>query len=157
MKHLLWGACAALAVACGGGSKAPATPEPAPKSACAVAADNVASELIATGADDLTEAQREPLLRVLTERCETDRWSDEAVACLTSGKAMGDDFKRCGEMLTDEQEEAAETQLNREVMPGRGEREMKSDESAPNTGAMPPPAGAPPAPPPPDDPCGGGA
>lgn len=157
MKQLLWGSVlAALVAACGGGAKpAPTEPQPPAKSACALAAENVANELIAAGADDLKEEHRAGLLRVITERCETDRWSDEAVSCLTTAKAMDEGFKRCGEMLTEAQEEAAEGQLNREVMPNRGERGAEAGERAPveePKKAMPPPA-----PPPPDDPCGGGA
>ena len=154
MKQLLWGACAALALACGGGAKKPT--EPQPKSACAVAAEHTADELIAAAADALSEAERPGLVRVITERCETDKWSDEAVACITNAKAENDGFKPCGEMLTDEQEKAAEEQLNREVM-GPARQRLEQEQEAPGGGGGSPDGEGAKPPPPPDDPCGGGA
>jgi hypothetical protein len=153
MKQLLWGAFAALAIACGGGAKKPT--EPQPKSACAVAAEHTASELVAAEADGLDENERAGLVRVITERCETDAWSNEAVACITNAKAADGGFERCDDMLTEAQIKAAEEQLNREVM-GPARERMNQQAPGGGAGSEPDGDGAKP-PPPPDDPCGGGA
>ena len=154
MKQLLWGsALAALIAACGGGSKPPTEPQPQPKSACAVAAENVAGVVIGAKIDNFTEEHRPAMVKVLTERCEGDAWSTDAVACLSKMTSAETDLQRCGGMLTDTQEDAVEVQMNREVLK-RGEENEKSSSDGDmegGSGAKPPPA------PPPDDPCGGGA
>lgn len=158
MKQLLWGACATLAltIACGGGAKQPTEPQPQTKSACVVAAEHTSAELLAAGADGLTEAESPGLIRVITERCEHDKWSAAAVECITEAKAMETgSFQRCDDMLTEEQKNAAEDQLDREVM---GPARERMNQEAPGGGGAAPDdgEGAKP-PPPPDDPCGGGA
>ncbi|HUQ07095.1 MAG TPA: hypothetical protein VM261_31605 [Kofleriaceae bacterium] len=157
MKHLLWGACAVALIsvgACGGGSKPPPT-EPMPKkSACAAAAENVAALVIKAKVEDMTEAQRPDIIRILTERCEGDAWSAEVIACLTKVSDSEEEIEKCGELLTEEQEDAVEAQLDRELEPSR--RKMESDDGDMEGGSGSAPKGAPP-PPPPDDPCGGGA
>ena len=156
MKQLLWGTCAALALAaCGGGAKPTTEPKPQAKSPCAIAAEHAADELVAAGADGLSEAERAGMVRVITERCETDKWSDEVVACITTAKAADRGLDKCGDMLTDEQEKAAEEQLDREVM-GPARERMKQEAPGGGGGGPGDGAGAKP-PPPPDDPCGGGA
>ena len=152
MKHLLWGAFAVCAIACGGGAKKPTDPQPQPRSACADAVDHVADFLIS--ADEVAVDKRPDLVRVMTERCEGDRWSDEAVSCLATIK-KADELEPCGHMLTDAQKDAAEAQLKREVLPAE-ERDMEAPGGGGGGGAGSPKGdGAPP--PPPDDPCGGGA
>jgi hypothetical protein len=156
MKQLLVGTCAALAMAaCAGGAKKSTDPQPPAKSACAVAAEHTSAELLAVGADGLGEAEGPGLIRVITERCENDHWAAAAIECVTNARAMEEgSFQRCDDMLTEEQQNAAEEQLDREVMGPARERmreEEKAEEQAPGgEGAKPPPA-------PPDDPCGGGA
>jgi hypothetical protein len=157
MKHILWGAAfVVVSAACGGGSKAPREPEPPAKSACAVAAENLAGVLMTVQEIGLKPEQQPDLVRIFTERCETDAWSDAAVACMTNVKAGPEhnaDLDACGDMLTDEQEEAAKAQLQREVIPQNGEMMEAPADSAPPTRGAPAGGGAPP----PDDPCGGGA
>jgi hypothetical protein len=155
MKQLLWGACAVAAIACGGGSKPPPT-EPVPaKSACATAAENVAGLVVKAKVNDMTEEQRPDIVRILGERCEADAWSDEVIACLTKVSDAEEEIEKCGDMLTEEQEEAVEAQLDRELPSPK--REMKSDDGNMEGGSGSAPKGAPAPPPPPDDPCGGGA
>lgn len=157
MKHLLWGAFAAFAIACGGGAKKPEEPKPEAKSACAVASENLTAALYRVDEDvGLREDQRPTVVRIFTERCEGDAWADGVVACFTAIKVenQGDDLEACGDMLTDAQEEAVKAQLEREgVIPDGAKREMENGDAKE---APPAPAGAAP-PPPPDDPCGGGA
>jgi len=141
MKHLLWGAFATGLLACGGGAKPATTPPPEPaKSACAAAAENMVAVVVPMADDQYTEAQRPELVRVLTTRCESDAWSDEAVACLTTAT---DNLVRCAEMLTEAQRDAVDDQMDREV-PRRGqERDLEESDKAMDAR--------------PDDPCGGGA
>lgn len=142
--------------ACGGGSKPPPTePMPAKKSACAAAAENVAGLVIKAKVEDMTEAQRPDIIRILTERCEGDAWSDAVIACLTKVSDAEEEIEKCGDLLTEEQEDAVEAQLDRELESPN--REMKSDDADMEGGSGSAPKGAPAPPPPPDDPCGGGA
>lgn len=158
MKHLLWGAVATALLACGGGARPATTPPPAPepaKSACAGAAEHMVDIVLAIPDGEYTAAQRPELVRVLTTRCETDAWPEEAVACLTT--ATGDDLERCGHMLTEAQRDAVDDQMDREVPRQGRERELESggdtDDEAGGSGQRHESA----PPPPPDDPCGGGA
>ncbi|MBZ0232439.1 MAG: hypothetical protein K8M05_08935, partial [Deltaproteobacteria bacterium] len=119
--------------------------------ACAAAAENMVTIVLAATEDLYTEAQHPDLVRVLTTRCEADAWPAEAVSCMTAAANADSDLERCGNMLTEAQRDAVDDQMDREVP--RRETDEYGDDMEGGTGAPKPP----PAPPPPDDPCGGGA
>ncbi len=148
MKLLLGTTCAALLIACGGGAKQTAEPLPKKMSACAAAADHVATVLVS--GEQIPADKREPVVRVITERCEADRWADDVVACITT--ADMETFEGCAKQLTEAQHQAVLEQLEREAP-------MRHPEpaSAPGGGGDGGPSYGSPPPPPPDDPCGGGA
>jgi hypothetical protein len=126
-----------LVLACGGGAKKSAEPRTPAKSACASAAENLAGVFIATEVKHVSEDDRPTMVRILTERCDADHWSDETVSCMST--ARGNDIERCAKMFSEQQLDAVEEQLDRELPDDSDDDDDEKDtESA-------------------DDPCGGGA
>jgi len=153
-KYLLLATLVAAA-ACGGGSKKSSTPPEPPASPCVAMAAHMRAQVVKAGEAEQAGADMlakiGPVVeRVVSERCQADAWSAEVIACVNA--ADDKTMDPCIEKLTDEQEDAIESQLDREleaVMPKK-DGDAESPKSAP-----PPPApggGAPP-----EDPDGGGA
>lgn len=155
MHKFLLLATLVAAAACGGGSKTPPAPPEPPPSPCVAMAAHMRAQVLKAGeaeqaGADLLAKIGPVVERVVSERCQADAWSAEVIACVNAADEKTMD--PCIEQLTDEQEQAIESQLDRElesVMP-KEEGDGAAPESAP-----PPPApggGAPP-----EDPDGGGA
>jgi hypothetical protein len=127
-----------LVFACGGGAKKADEPKVPAKSACATAAEHIAGEFIANRVKHVSEEDRPTLVRILTERCETDHWSDAVVSCMSTATGGDKGTEECAKMFTEEQLKAVEAQLE-QTLPDENESDDADTESAP------------------DDPCGGGA
>ncbi len=154
MHKFLLLATLVAAAACGGGSKTPPTPPEPPPSPCIAMAAHMRAQVVKAGeaeqaGADLLAKIAPVVERVVSERCQADAWSAEVIACINAADDKSMD--PCIEQLTDAQEQAIESQLDRElegVMP-------KDDAGEAPKSAPPPPApggGAPP-----EDPDGGGA
>ncbi len=151
---LLLGTCAALLIACGGGAKKSTTEQTTmPKQpACAAATEHVGDLLTAEGA--ASAEARGTVVRVMTERCETDRWSADAVACITTAEDA-DALEACSKILTEEQRRATEEQVDRELGGDKEDRQMETGAPPPTDDAEGGSGGGKGKAP--DDPCGGGA
>lgn len=137
---------------CGGSQKSGPAPAPleAGPSPCVAMAKHMADVLREVGQQQEDGGaglnKVAPVVeRVVAERCQADAWATSVIDCING--AGDETMDGCVEGLTDEQEQAVEAQLEKEMAPL-----MEQDGGAGGGGA---PTGAPP--PPPDDPCGGGA
>ena len=150
-----------LLAACGGGAKTAKSPEAsgvtAAKSECAVVAAHVADAVFTWKEPPPTS--KENVAQVITERCEGDQWTADAIACF--GKITDEDStKPCIDTLTKDQHEKV---MN--AMESKFDHKTHHQDDA--EGAMGgtrgiKPAGSPPPAPPPGgpakgaDPCEGG-
>ena len=138
MKQILTSlALACTMMACGGSPKV-ATPK---GPTCAAAADNLATQMIATGEKNgIDMAAFAAMSRdVVNERCPADGWSADATACLAT--ATSEQMEACSKKLTPEQNHALEEAMKTKMegmAPGQG---------SPAAESAPPSDGA--------DPCGG--
>jgi hypothetical protein len=89
-----------------GGSSAPPPAAPKGPTACERASDSMVGAMLARlpSADAPTE-RADALRNLIRERCEQDRWSDEATRCLIAMKQL-DDAAPCAKLLTDDQQAA---------------------------------------------------
>lgn len=146
--------------ACGGKKSTTTATTEAPPTPCRTVSLRVVEVLRAEIGEALAEEHWPKVAAILEERCTTDAWADETVACMQAA-ARGPDFDACAEQLPDEQEAAVKEQFEREIKPlideGAMRKKEASDSMEGGSGAprSEPTAGAP-APPPPSDPCGGG-
>jgi hypothetical protein len=89
--------------ACGAPPK-PAAPVPAGPT-CAGAAAHMVDEMAATMDPRPPDEALNALIGLIRSRCDQDRWSSEAVACLSKIKSAAD-ADHCGTLLTDAQQAA---------------------------------------------------
>lgn len=72
---------------------------------CADAAAHMVDEMAATKDPRPPDETLNGLITLIRTRCDADRWSSEAVACLSTMKSATD-ADRCGTLLTDAQQAA---------------------------------------------------
>ena len=87
-------------------AEAPAPAAPKGPTACERASDSMVGAMLAglPQADTPTE-QADALRNLIRERCEQDRWSPEATACLIAMQRL-DDAAPCAKLMTDDQQAA---------------------------------------------------
>ncbi|MBA3454339.1 MAG: hypothetical protein H0T42_14700 [Deltaproteobacteria bacterium] len=93
-----------LLVACGGAA-APVGPPPPTGPTCAGAAEHMVDEMAAAKEPRPPDDVLNGLIDLIRVRCEQDRWSSEAVLCLSRIKTAAE-ADQCGTMLTDAQQAA---------------------------------------------------
>jgi hypothetical protein len=138
------------------GKSASTTPQDAPPSPCSRTATHATKIMQNEIGPALSEADWPKVTALLAERCEADAWAAEVVACMDASLGE-DDFEKCADQLTKEQNDAVKEQFGREIEPlMKEEGGLRKKDAAPDGmegGSGAPSTGAPP---PPDDPCGGG-
>ena len=77
--------------------------QPPPVSTCAKVADHIVA--LMSGAQKFPPEATDPFRRIVGDRCEHDRWSDESQRCLLELTAL-DQGERCQRMMTKEQVDA---------------------------------------------------
>ncbi len=87
---------------------------------CAAAADNVDRLLRAEMGGRFDENQMAQMHAVVAERCGSDGWSAEAIACV-AGASSGDDLDGCEHTLSKEQADAVDADMERIMGGGDGE------------------------------------
>jgi len=100
------------------------------------------------GGSDALDKVAPVVERVVAERCQADAWAASVITCINGSDDRTMD--ECVDQLSDEQEQAVEAQLEKEMAPL-----LEVEGGGGPGGGGGAPTGAPP--PPPDDPCGGGA
>lgn len=95
----------AMVAACAG-SAGPVAAPPAPTGpTCAAAAEHMVDEMAATKDSRPPDDALNALIDLIRVRCEEDRWSSEAIACLSRIKSAAD-ADQCGTLLTEAQQAA---------------------------------------------------
>lgn len=94
----------AVVAACARGPGPVAAPPPAGPT-CAAAAEHMVDEMAAANDPRPPDDVLNGLIDLIRVRCEQDRWSSEAVACLSRIKSAAD-ADQCGTLLTDAQQAA---------------------------------------------------
>ena len=156
-KYLLLATLVAAA-ACGGGSKPAPTPPAPPPSPCVAVSQHMRDMVMKAGQEEQAGADMlnklGPIIeRVVSERCQADAWSPEVIACING--ADDKTMDPCIDQLTDDQEKALESDIERELDPIMKEELKKQEGDGATPAGAPAPGGG--APPPPEDPDGGGA
>lgn len=103
MSAAIVGVALALA-ACGGPAKS-AVPPKLVGPTCADAAAHMVDEMAATKDPRPPDETLNALIGLIRTRCDQDRWSPPAVACLSTMTSAAD-ADRCGTLLTDAQQAA---------------------------------------------------
>ena len=93
----------AVVAACAG-APGPVAPSPSGPT-CAAAAEHMVDEMAATKDPRPPDDTLNGLIDLIRVRCEQDRWSAEAIACLSRIKSATD-ADRCGTLLTEAQQAA---------------------------------------------------
>lgn len=94
----------AVVAACAGSAGPVAAPPPVGPT-CAAAAEHMVDEMAATKDPRPPDDALNGLIELIRVRCEQDRWSSEAIACLSRITSAAD-ADQCGTLLTPAQQAA---------------------------------------------------